>query len=191
MTDKISDLLEAAAGRAAPVVAGVRDADLGAPTPCADYRVRDLLNHLFQVVVNFQELAAKREADFSTTPDYLGDDWRPRFAHETSLLVQAWAQPGAEEGTSRGMGLPARTVGAMALLDLTVHAWDLARSTGGSFVPDEGGLDELEGLVERMGPTGRSMKVFGEPVPVAPRAGRFAALLAATGRDPAWRPPVG
>ncbi|HBF83828.1 MAG TPA: TIGR03086 family protein, partial [Streptomyces sp.] len=56
---KISELLDAAAARTCPVVRAVDDAQLTAPTPCGEYDVRALLNHLFQVVTNFQALAAR------------------------------------------------------------------------------------------------------------------------------------
>jgi uncharacterized protein (TIGR03086 family) len=190
MNDKISDLLEGAARRAVPVVAAVPDDRLAAPTPCADYRVRDLVDHLFHVVVSFQEIAAKREADFSATPEYVHGDWRARFPRETGALVRAWSQPGAEEGTSGSMALPARTLGGMVLLDLTVHPWDLARATGQEYTPDEACLAELESLVAQMAPTARSMGAFGEPVSVPADAGRFAQLLGAIGRDPRWEPPA-
>ncbi len=143
MTQKISELLEAAADRAMPVVRGIDDARLGDPTPCAEYDVRALLNHLFLVVVNFQALAAREDVDFSQEPEFVTGDWRGRFGEETARLVEAWGAPGAEEGTTGQMGLPARTVGLMGLGDLTVHAWDLARATGGHFVPDAGVLDEV------------------------------------------------
>ncbi|MEU9865409.1 TIGR03086 family metal-binding protein [Streptomyces sp. NPDC047971] len=184
-TQPISELLGTAAAQAVPAVRGVADSDLDAPTPCSEYDVRALLNHLFQVVVNFQALAAKQPADFSTTPDHLADpDWRVRFEAETAKLVAAWAAPGAEEGTSGGMGLPSRTVGSMVLLDLTVHVWDLARATGRTFVPEPDVVENLAELVDRMAPTARSMNVFGEPVEPPRGASAFELLLAATGRDP-------
>ncbi|MEU8890148.1 TIGR03086 family metal-binding protein [Streptomyces sp. NPDC048442] len=188
MTAKISDLLAVAAAHAEPVVRGVDDGQLGARTPCADYAVRDLLNHLFHVVVGFQSLAAGKEADFSTTPDYLKGNWRDRFTAETALLVTAWAAPGADEGTKGSMNLPARTVGSMALLDLTVHAWDLARATGQDFTPDEEGVRALGELVTQMGPTARQMNVFADPYPAAEGATPFEELLASTGRRPSWGP---
>ncbi|MFF8809761.1 TIGR03086 family metal-binding protein [Streptomyces omiyaensis] len=185
----MGDLLRAAADRAVPLIAGTGEESLDAPTPCAEYDVRALLNHLFAVVVNFQALAAKEAADFSTTPDRLAEPgWREGFAVETGRLVEAWAAPGAEEGTSGAMGLPARTVGAMALLDLTVHAWDLARATGRAFEPAPEVVAGLVDEVERMAPMARRMNVFGEAVEPPAGAGAFERLLATTGRDPGERP---
>ncbi|MFF8280327.1 TIGR03086 family metal-binding protein [Streptomyces lateritius] len=191
MTNRVhslSELLGTAAAQAVPVVRGIPDEHLGAPTPCAEYDVRELLTHLFQVVVNFQALAAKQAADFSEAPDLLRDgDWRTRFETETVKLVAAWAAPGAEEGTTGAMGLPARTVGSMVLLDLTVHVWDLARATGQPFAPDPAVVEGLAEEVERMAPMARKTKVFGDAVELPETATAFERLLATTGRNPrAW-----
>ncbi|MEU8676887.1 TIGR03086 family metal-binding protein [Streptomyces sp. NPDC048560] len=186
---KMSELLAAARAQALPVVAGIDDGQLGDPTPCSEYEVRALVNHLFQVVVNFKALAAKRPADFGETPDVVTGDWRGAFARETAELVTAWGAPGAEDGVTGGMKLPARTVGLMVLGDLTVHAWDLARATGQDFVPDPAAVDVAGPALAELAPQAREGKVFGEPVPLPAGASPFEQLLALTGRDPGWRPP--
>ncbi|MCX4981582.1 TIGR03086 family metal-binding protein [Streptomyces sp. NBC_00572] len=185
---RIGDLLRSAATRATPLVRDIDDASLGAPTPCAEYDVRALLNHLLGVVVHFQALAAKQAADLDSTKDWLAEaEWRDRFEIEAGKLVEAWSAPGAEEGTTGGMGMPARAVGSMVLLDLTVHAWDLARATGRSFAPDPAVVEGLVEEVERMAPMARKMSVFGEAVDLPADATLFERLLATTGRDPrAW-----
>jgi uncharacterized protein (TIGR03086 family) len=191
MTNTIADLLEAAAARAVPVVRGITDDRLGDPTPCSEYDVRGLMNHLLQVVINFQAMAAKKDTDFSTVPDYLGEgDWRARFVDETDLLIKAWAAPGAEEGTTGSMGMPARTLGQMVLGDLTLHAWDLARATGQEYTPDPVVVGEVGESFATLAPLGRTMGAFGEPVtlPDDGSASEFDRLLALTGRDPHWHP---
>ncbi|WMX46512.1 TIGR03086 family metal-binding protein [Streptomyces roseicoloratus] len=183
---RIAPLLRSAAALAVPVVRDTADEELGAPTPCAEYDVRGLLNHLFRVVENFRLLAAKQPSDFSgADPDRLaGPEWRKRFEEETGLLVDAWSAPGAEEGTTGAMDLPARTVGAMVLLDLTVHVWDLARATGRAYEPDPAVVTALTGEVAGMAPTARAMGVFGAEVELPEGASAFERLLAVTGRDP-------
>jgi uncharacterized protein (TIGR03086 family) len=185
----IGELLELARKRAVLVVRGIGDEALAAPTPCAEYDVQALVNHLFQVVVQFQRLAVKEASDFGEPADVVAADpqWRERLAGEAERLVAAWSAPGAEEGTTGGMGMPARLVGSMALLDLTVHVWDLARATGQDDPgADEAVVAELTGAVEELAPTARRMGVFGEPVPEAAGASAFERLLARTGRNPSW-----
>ncbi|MGW1056637.1 TIGR03086 family metal-binding protein [Micromonospora rubida] len=187
MATKTSELLSEAAPRAVAVVRAIREDQLDLPTPCADYSVRDLVNHLYQVVVNFQELAAKRPANWDKT-DYLTDGWQDRFAAETERLIGAWADPAALEGVSPGMGLPSETVGEMGLIDLTVHAWDLARATGQPFDAAPDATAVLHAFMDRMGDTGQRMGAFGAPVDAPPDASPLDLALARTGRDPAWPP---
>lgn len=184
----ISELLEATTVRAVPVVRGVTPDQLTSPTPCPEFDVRALVNHLLQVIVNFQALAAKGDTDFSSTPDRTTGDWQGLFEDEAARLAKAWAEPGAEEGTAGSMGFPARTIGHMVLGDLTVHAWDLARATGQVYDPDPDVVTELGSAITEMAPTARAWGAFGEPVSVPEDASAFERVLATTGRDPHWSP---
>ncbi|MCA1224325.1 TIGR03086 family metal-binding protein, partial [Streptomyces sp. 8L] len=188
MSEKISDLLEHAAAATVPVVRGIDDGQLSLPTPCGAYDVRALAGHLYRVVINFQALAAKRDTDLSQEPVRLEGDWRGGFAEETRGLVAAWAAPGAEDGTTGRMAMPARTVGAMALGDLMVHGWDLARATGQPYDTSgaRGSLDVVGERFAELAPTARKMGVFGPEVPVAADAPPLERVLGLTGRDPHW-----
>jgi uncharacterized protein (TIGR03086 family) len=181
---KLSVLLDRARDHALPVIANISDDDLSKPTPCTDYDVRALLDHLLHVVVEFQKLAVKQDADFSHTPSY--PDWRTQYPAESAKLVEAWGRPGADEGIAGNMNLPAQTVGGLALLDLTIHASDLALATGQRFEPDTEVLAEVTNLVAQMGPTAIEWNVFKQPVEAPADASPFEQLLAATGRDPRW-----
>lgn len=183
-TTRISELMTAAAARTIPVVQGIDDAQLGDPTPCDKFQVRDLLNHLFQVVVNFQALATRTPADFATTPDALVGDWRSRFATETETLAKAWSDPATLAGVSPGMGLPQEVVAGLVLLDLTVHGWDLAQATGQPYTPDPDAVAAMHPLAEKMAPQARQMGVFATPTDAAPDATLFDRLLSLTGRKP-------
>ncbi|MFG2054121.1 TIGR03086 family metal-binding protein [Micromonospora sp. NPDC048930] len=188
MTTKTSELLAVAAPRTVAVVRDISDDQFDLPTPCPDYTVRDLLRHVYDVVVNFQALARRQEVDWSAKTDHLTEGWRDRFAAETVRLVEAWSDPAALEGVSAGMGLPQETVGEMALIDLTVHGWDLARATGQRLEVDPAVLAAGHGFMDKMGDTGQRMGAFGEPVPTATGATDLDRLLGRTGRDPGWTP---
>ncbi|MBM2615416.1 TIGR03086 family protein [Actinoplanes sp. LDG1-06] len=183
MTTEISTLMAAAAEPTVAVVRGIRDDQLGDATPCTEYQVRDLLNHLFQVVVAFQGAAKKEPLDMSSTPDSLTEGWRDRFAEETERMIAAWSDPAALEGVSPGMGMPQAMIGNLALADLTVHGWDLATATKQPYRPDAGAVQALVPFVEQMAPTGRQMGAFGEEVQARADAGDFERLLALSGRQ--------
>ncbi|NMO57103.1 TIGR03086 family protein [Actinoplanes sp. TBRC 11911] len=183
METQISTLLTAAAARTVPVIRGIRDDQLGHPTPCEDFRVRELFNHLYQNVGNFTELAARKEPDSTTTPDEITGDWRTRFAEQTERLVEAWSDPAALEGTSPASGMPQEMVGGLALLELTVHGWDVARATGQRYTPDPAAVALLIPLFEQVGQVGRDLGLYGEVIEVGAEAGDFARLLGLTGRQ--------
>ena len=164
------------------MVQGIDDKQLSDPTPCAEFQVRDLVNHLFQVVERFQAIAAKQPVDFTATPDYLHGDWRARFAEEARKTVAAWADPAAVEGDSPSMGMPQAMVANLILVDLTVHGWDLAQGTGQVYEPDPEVVAVVGPFTERMAPMGRERGVFAEMTDFPPDADEFARLLAYTGR---------
>jgi uncharacterized protein (TIGR03086 family) len=188
MSTKTSELLAVAAPETVAVVCGISDDQFDLPTPCSDYTVRDLLGHLYDVVVNFQVLARRQEVDWSAKTDHLTEGWRDRFAAETVRLVEAWSDPATLEGVSPGMGLPQETVGEMALIDLTVHGWDLARATGQQLEVDPAVLAVGHGFMDKMGDTGQRMGAFGAPVSSTPDATALDVLLGRTGREPGWTP---
>lgn len=192
MSEDISGLLKSAAALARPVVDGVGENQLSAPTPCAEFDVKDLLNHMLLVVTQFQALARHEAADFSETPDRVGTggDWRGDWASEAERVVAAWSEPGALDGVSAGMGLPQLTVGRMVLLDMTLHVWDLARATGQDYTPAPGTVESLQAFLDDMAPMARKMGIFGDPVEVPDDADPFARVLAGSGRDPRWSRPI-
>ncbi|WP_244251567.1 maleylpyruvate isomerase family mycothiol-dependent enzyme [Micromonospora antibiotica] len=126
MPTKTSELLAAAAPGTVELVRAIGDDQLDLPTPCAEYDVRGLINHVYDVAVNFQRLAAGQETDWSVKTDHVAEPgWRDRFATEVKQLVVAWDDPASEEGVAPAMGLPRSTIGLMGVVDLVVHGWDL------------------------------------------------------------------
>ncbi|MEU4563123.1 TIGR03086 family metal-binding protein [Actinoplanes sp. NPDC023936] len=188
MSTEISELLEAAAPVVSGVARGIPDDRLGAPTPCAEFRVRDLLNHLLQVTTNFQALAHRKDVDWSAGPDRLTGDWRAALDDDLARLGENWSDPAALDGVSPGMGLPQRTLGQMLLADLVVHGWDLAAATGQPYQVPAALLDATAEFLDVMAETGRTMGAFGPEVAAPEGADRLEQLLARTGRDPRWRP---
>ena len=182
------DTYTKAAAVAVPLVEGVRDDQLDAATPCTKFRVRDLLNHLFQVAVEFQKAARAEDMDFADQPDHLNGDWRGRFATEVDALAEAWSQPGAMELDNSQMGFSRAVVARMPAFDLIVHGWDLARATGQPFDPDPVIVDEMYAMALQLADRGRKAEQFGPIVPVPDDAPVVDKLLGYLGRDPAWRP---
>ena len=175
------------------VTANVDDAQLGAPTPCEGRTVGQLIGHLAGLVVAFRAAADKDLGPLTdTNPDAAGwpeapAGWREALGHHVPALVAAWREPAAWEGMTRagGVDLPGQVGGLVALDEIVLHGWDLARATGQSYDCDDataGACMAFVGGFEETGTPG----LFGPSVPVAPDASTFERLLARSGRDPRW-----
>lgn len=182
----------------AAIVAGVRDEQLGAQTPCRDTSVGDLLDHVDGLALAFTAAAAKETADGDGPPPrpsaaHLLPTWRARIPERLAALATAWSDPVAWTGMTRagGIDLPGEVAGSVAINEVVVHGWDIAVSTGQTFScePDLLGIawDFVRSAVEQ-NPHG-TPGLFGPPVPVPDDAARLDQLIGLTGRDPGWRPP--
>lgn len=188
--------LTGACARVASVVAGVRDEQLTDPTPCEGTPVAALLDHLVGLTHAFR-LAAEK-APLGAAPhasaDTLPGDWRDRLPRQLDALGAAWRDPAAWEGITRvgGMTMPGGAAGVVALNEVLVHGWDLAVATRRPYAPDQ---DEAAtclafGAEFAAGAPEARDSIYGPAVAVPDDAPPFARLLGATGRDPAWRPPL-
>jgi uncharacterized protein (TIGR03086 family) len=188
-------LVQAAAGPATATVRGVRADQLDAPTPCREYDVRRLVNHLLYWGPTL-EGAARKE---SVPPpgagergvDLTGGDWAGDLVAQFGRLASAWSRPDAWVGATElggALTLPAATVGGMVLGEFVVHGWDLARATGQEPSWDGAVLEFLHEEVVRTVEQGRAAGVYGDPVPVPDSAPALARILGMTGRDPDWTP---
>ena len=179
------------------LVSGVRDDQLGEPTPCADTTVGDLLDHVDELSVAFTAAAAKLPLDGgsrgpSADATRLGTDWRTRIPERLASLAAAWRDDAAWAGMTQagGVDLPGEVAGIVALDEVVIHGWDLAVSTGQSFSCDPGLAEAAYGFAQASvaeNPQG-SPGLFGPPVPVPDDAPLIDRLLGLTGRDPAWHP---
>ncbi|MER7697873.1 MULTISPECIES: TIGR03086 family metal-binding protein [unclassified Streptomyces] len=190
--------LEPAARRIAELLGAVDDSGLERPTPCPDYAVRELLGHLAGLAAAFRD-AARKDLGASTAlaPDsalpVLDDDWRRMLPRRLEEMAAAWRSPAAWTGMTRagGVELPGDVAGAVALNELVVHGWDLARSTGQPYAAGEAELRCCEALLAPAedSPDGEEASgLFGPPVPVPDDAPPLDRVIALSGRRPDWRP---
>jgi len=75
----------------------------------------------------------------------------------------------------------------VAIEELSVHGWDLARATGQELRIDEHSLDEVDHFFELFGPVANTDQgPFGPQATPPAEATRLQRTLARTGRDPLW-----
>ena len=112
------------------VLTKVRPDDLDAPTPCASWDVRALVNH-FVGTARWWAATMTGDGEVADT-DYAAGDFVAAYEESIAIAVGAFAADGALERTVRlPFGeFPGTVVLGMAALDQFTHGWDLARAIG-------------------------------------------------------------
>jgi uncharacterized protein (TIGR03086 family) len=169
-------------------VAGVAPDQWGAPTPCAEWDVRTLVNH-----VTYEQLWAPHLVAGETIAqvgdrydgDVLGDDplssWRA--ALDGSVAAFGGADLDATVHLSFG-DVPCREYLTQMLTDAEIHGWDLATATGqdATVAPDTATHLLAEWSAQRE--LVRASGVFGQEVDVPEGADDAVRLLGLLGRHP-------
>ncbi|MGW5636175.1 TIGR03086 family metal-binding protein [Streptomyces sp. NPDC003832] len=172
---------------------GVGDERLDDATPCPLMPVRALLGHLLGLSVAFRDAGRK---DLGPTTDTaptegeprLGPGWREELPKALDELAEAWRDPAAWTGMTRagGVDLPGAVAGAVAVDELVLHGWDLARGTGQAYEPDPAALRAAHAFqVASVGDPMRG-EIFGPVVRVPDAAPLLDRTVGLSGRSPGW-----
>ncbi|WP_234362354.1 TIGR03086 family metal-binding protein [Streptomyces sp. IMTB 1903] len=179
------------------LVEGVPGSALAGPTPCPEYAVADLLDHVRGLAIAFRDAARKDLGPTTdTAPEPAGPSlpaaWREELPRLLAELAEAWQNPSAWTGVTRagGVDLPGEIAGAVALDELVIHGWDLARATGQEYVPDQAALRAVHAFLLASAQEERGEDdIFGPVVPVPDAAPLLDRAVGLSGRDPGWTPP--
>ena len=191
MKKNLSAEMAAAAAEAARVVGNVPDGPdtLQAPTPCDDWDLRTLLNHTIWWTSYSAERRAHGESvaedlmskDFTAEPGFRDD-----YAEQIGRAVKAWSDPKTWEGELNVMGsrTPAADVGAMLLMEMALHGWDVANATGQEYHASDALAATLLDTVKAQAELFRKYDGFADPIETSDQASTFDQALALSGRDP-------
>lgn len=126
--------LSRAVDQAAPLIAGVSADQMSGSTPCAEFDVRALLNHL---VIGIEMFATAAAGDPPADPatwqrDAVGDDPAGAYGAAADKLKTALTDPGVADRTwVLPFGeMPGAVAAGIATLEVLQHGWDVARATG-------------------------------------------------------------
>ncbi|MFD9735038.1 TIGR03086 family metal-binding protein [Umezawaea sp. NPDC059074] len=176
---------------AATTIEVVRAVDrLDAATPCAEFDVRALAEHLLTWGPSLAG-AGRKESVPPREGVRVGDDWADEVEAQVREVAEAWSDEAAWSGTTHMGGpteMPADLVGGMVLVELLVHGWDLGRASGQRPEWDDDVLEFALDEVAKTADQGRAMGVYGAEVVVPDGASTVDRVLGLTGRDPGWRP---
>jgi uncharacterized protein (TIGR03086 family) len=188
--------LAPAATRMSALITAIPDHALAGATPCTQYALGDLVEHVGGLAQAFTDAADKSVLPGSSqapSPDgsRLEENWRTRIAGDLDRLAAAWQQPEAWTGMTEagGVPLPGDVAGLVALNELVLHGWDVARASGQEYRPTEAEVQACHGLLAPIsgpGSEGGRPPIYGPEVPVPADEPAFDRLLGMAGRDPHW-----
>ena len=181
------DALELSWKHGATLIAGLRPADLAAPTSCAGWNVRALLNHTLGEAQMMTEVNNGMTSS-SDHGDLVGDgrDLAAAWDSIAQHNVTSWRASGLDGDRSYFYGtFPATACVIINLGEVLVHSWDLARATNQPFEVDAELAGAVYGLYSAIPLDGqRAHGTFGPEVVMPESAPIGDRLLGLLGRTP-------
>ena len=164
------------------VLTGLGSSDLTKQTPCSEFDVAALSDHLLRSITLIGEAAGAAI---------------PMRDNTASLeeQISAAARPALDVWHSRGLGgsipfgpneVPATMMAGILSLEFLVHAWDYATATGRRVEVPDTVAEYVFAIAKRtISPDARTQVGFDDAIDVADNASPFERLIAFTGRTPA------
>lgn len=166
---------------------------LDTPTPCAEWDVRALLNHVIGTLWLSAGLLADQPPRYPMAPgglppaDLAGDDPVAAYAEAAAAALAAAAAGDALTRThATPLGdMPGPGLAGFTTLDILVHGWDLAKATGQPTELDGRLAAHVLGFAEQAlaTPQSRAGRI-GAAMPVQAGAPVTSQLIAFLGRQP-------
>lgn len=183
-----------AAGRTIESATDPSSDHLGRPTPCPDFTVEDLIEHMIFVARRVAVIG--NVGHFAETPaDRVGAAWSAEFSAEAQTVHTAWADPAKLPSIHEAPW--GRAPGAALMLAYTAefatHAWDLSRAIGSEVEIDDGVLAAAAEAVRFIPADGRDDPAvpFGPVVEAPDDASNLERIVTWVGRSLDWAPPAG
>lgn len=163
------------------VLEGISAEDLTKQTPCREFDVSSLTDHLMNSITSIGGAVGAEFPQRDTA-----DPVEHQIMHAARLALNAWHRRGLDGTVSLGPNeTPAATMAGILSIEFLVHAWDYAAATGQRVdVPDEVSQYVLSLVHRTITPEGRATVGFDQPIELPGDAKVFDRLLAYTGRAP-------
>ena len=154
-------------------------ARLDAETPCDDWTVRNLMDHMLDTQRYFAAAAQGEDASPPSPepPTLLSDDPVSDFERARAEMLRVFGEDGVIQKTGPSLGI--------AFGDQLLHGWDLARATGQDATMPADLADAAYTMIHGRFTDDQRKGLFKPEIPVGPDASAQDRLLAYTGRDPA------
>jgi uncharacterized protein (TIGR03086 family) len=173
---------EAALGALQHVLHPIARDELSNSTPCSEYDVAQLTDHLLKSTTLLGGVAGAELPERNPH-----DSVERQIIAVARPCLDAWHRRGLDGTVSIGTDeVPAAFAASILSLEFLVHGWDYAAATHHPIEVAESLADYVFGLAKKViNPQTREQVGFADPVAVADDAPALDRLIAFTGRDPA------
>jgi uncharacterized protein (TIGR03086 family) len=181
------ELYVRAMGKTRDYLNGVRPSQWADPTPCSEWNVKQIANHIIGENLWAAELLQGRtiaEVGTRLDGDLAGDDPAGAYRASVDAATAAVSAPGAMQTVCHlSFGdYSGSDYAAQLLLDTVVHGWDIARATAQDTRLDPQLVAACLPLAEQLTGQFRAAGVFGDDLPTGADAAPQTRLLAIVGR---------
>jgi len=184
-----AELIRKAVAATAHLANGLSEDNSADATPCVDFNVGDLVEHIAGVFAMSASAAMKKELSAHAGSVTISDNPGATLALLGSGMVDAWATPDAFDGRTH-LGpreMSAFIAGHITFFEILIHGWDLAMATGQRLELSDDLAEAILGSAQRLcTDQAREFGAFGSQVHIPGQSGPFEHALALTGRDPNW-----
>ncbi|OBK76889.1 TIGR03086 family metal-binding protein [Mycobacterium sp. 1274761.0] len=163
------------------VVHPIADDDWSKQTPCAEFDIAKLTDHLMNSITVIGGAAGAELPERNSR-----DSVERQVIAAARPALDAWHRRGLDGTVKFGDNeAPARAMAGILSLEFLVHAWDYAKALGRVPNAPDSLSEYVLGMAQKIiTPQGRSRAGFNDPVDVAADANALDRLVAYTGRDP-------
>ncbi len=170
-----------------PVLGRLTADDLGRPSPCSEYTVGEVGEHVVRSMVLLGSVAGGLAEGPAGGPagGSASGSLEERVTASAGAALEAWRQRGVDGSVAVGRStLPASLAVEIIPLELLVHGWDLARATGSEIDVAPEVADYVLGRARLLITPDKRGRSFAAEVPAGPSATALERLIAFTGREP-------
>ena len=180
-TDELASA-EAALGALRHVLHPISRDELSKSTPCSEYDVMQLTDHLMNSITLLGGAAGAELPERNSE-----DSVERQIVGAARPALDAWHRRGLTDTVTIGTNeIPATFAVSILSVEFLVHGWDYATATTHPIDVAESLADYVLGLAHKViTPQGRATVGFDDPVAVPDDAPALDRLIAFTGRDPA------
>lgn len=146
---------------------------LGKSTPCGDWNLGELVDHLVASPGHFLTMMRGEQPDWAAAPPHIAESWGPAFRVSGDDLIHAWHELDGEAP------VPAE----FQVAELALHTWDVATAIGYPVERLDPEVAEVGlGFLQANLTDENRSPAFGPAKQPAPDAGAYERLAAFAGR---------